>query len=104
MSAEDKAIPTVKHIRARGTTGASCIGMPCFCHRPILQGDAFSSFEMFRVILQDDVVGALCGMLRSLRLWNRVIDALSHLAPLTTNATAQKAAEENPLRVSSDAN
>ena len=80
--------------------------MSCLCHRSILQGDAFSWVEVFRVadeVLQDNVVGALCSMLQSLRLWNRAIDALSRLAPPTSN-TIQKATEENPFEVSSDAN
>ena len=46
-------------------------------------------------------MGALCGMLQSLRLWNRAIDALSRLAPPTS--VAPKSTEENPFEVSSDA-
>lgn len=54
---------------------------------------------------QDNVVGALCSMLQSLRLWNRAIDALSRLAPPTSTAVPPKASEEdaNPFEVSSDA-
>jgi separase len=49
--------------------------------------------------VQENVVGAMCSMLQSLRLSNRAIDALSRLNP--PNSTASKASKEdsNPFEV-----
>ena len=80
--------------------------MPCFRRHSILQGNAFSWGELFHVTdepPQDNVVGALCSMLQSLRLWNRAIDALSRLAPPTSIAPKSTEESANPFEVSSDA-
>lgn len=108
MSAEDKTIPTVEHSRAHvERLERAALGCRVFCHHSTPRGDAFSWVGTLHVadeVLQDNIVGALLRMPQSSRLWNRSIDALSRLAPPTSSATAQKAKEENPFEVLSDAN
>lgn len=53
---------------------------------------------------QDNVVGALCSMLQSLRLWNRAVDALSRLTPPTGGGPKPTEESLNPFEVPSNAN
>jgi separase len=47
---------------------------------------------------QEDMSASLDGMLQSLRLWNRAVDALSHFAPSPTSS--KLTGESNPFEMS----
>ncbi|KAF8556865.1 hypothetical protein OG21DRAFT_1495257 [Imleria badia] len=91
MAIEDKTMSTAKRVRVRVER----------LERAALACRVFAAVQYS----EDNVVGALCSMLQSLRLWNRAIDALSRLAPQTSTNAASKATEEsaNPFAVSTDA-
>ncbi|KAF8139773.1 peptidase family C50-domain-containing protein [Boletus edulis] len=91
VAAEDKTMPTAKRIRMRVER----------LERAALACRVFAAIQYTK----DNLVGALCSMLQSLRLWNRAIDALSRLAPPSPTKTASKSTEsENPFEVPSKTN
>ncbi|KAH0826731.1 cysteine peptidase C50 [Lanmaoa asiatica] len=90
VAVEEKSMPTAKRIRVRVER----------LERAALACRVFAAVQYSK----DNVVGALCSMLQSLRLWNRAIDALSRLTP-PANVTPKSTEESsNPFEVSSNAN
>ncbi|KAF8446447.1 peptidase family C50-domain-containing protein [Boletus edulis BED1] len=88
VAAEDKTMPTAKRIRMRVER----------LERAALACRVFAAIQYTK----DNIVGALCSMLQSLRLWNRAIDALSRLAsPSLTNTASKSTESENPFEVPS---
>ncbi|KIK92250.1 hypothetical protein PAXRUDRAFT_830139 [Paxillus rubicundulus Ve08.2h10] len=88
VAVEEKTMPTAQRIRARVER----------LERAALACRVFAAVQHSK----DNVVGAMCSMLQSLRLLNRAIDALSRLNP--PNNTARKATKEdyNPFEVSNE--
>ncbi|KAL4079672.1 peptidase family C50-domain-containing protein [Scleroderma citrinum] len=81
VAIEDKTAPTAQRIRTRVER----------LERAALACRVFSAIQYSK----DDMAGALCAMLQSLRLWNRATDALSRLNPL--NNSASKTTQVNPF-------
>ncbi|KAF8842467.1 hypothetical protein BDN67DRAFT_965802 [Paxillus ammoniavirescens] len=88
VAVEEKTMPTAQRIRARVER----------LERAALACRVFAAVQHSK----DNVVGAICSMLQSLRLSNRAIDALSRLNP--PNSTTPKATKEdsNPFEVSNE--
>ncbi|KAI5983296.1 peptidase family C50-domain-containing protein [Pisolithus albus] len=89
VAAEDKTAPTVQRIRTRVER----------LERAALACRVFSAIQHSK----NDVVGALCTMLQSLRLWNRAIDALSRLNPSRRSASKTTQEDDNVFEASNDA-
>ncbi|KAI6127502.1 peptidase family C50-domain-containing protein [Pisolithus croceorrhizus] len=59
--------------------------------------------ERAALACRNDVAGALCTMLQSLRLWNRAIDALSRLNPSRRSASKTAQEDDNVFEAPSNA-
>ncbi|KAI6148818.1 peptidase family C50-domain-containing protein [Pisolithus tinctorius] len=88
VAAEDKTAPTVQRIRARVER----------LERAALACRVFSAIQYSK----DDMVGALCTMLQSLRLWNRAVDALSRLSPSRSSASKTTQEDNNVFEAPSN--
>ncbi|KAF9225675.1 hypothetical protein BS17DRAFT_749997 [Gyrodon lividus] len=88
VAVEEKTMSTAQRIRARVER----------LERAALACRVFAAVQYSK----DNVAGAMCIMLQSLRLWNRAVDALSRLNP--PNRMAPKASKEdsNPFEVSNE--
>lgn len=89
VTAEDKTAPTAQRIRMRVER----------LERAALACRVFSAIQHSK----NDVVGALCTMLQSLRLWNRAIDALSRLNPSRRSASKTTQEDDNVFEASNNA-
>ncbi|KAI6117301.1 peptidase family C50-domain-containing protein [Pisolithus croceorrhizus] len=89
VASEDKTAPTAQRIRTR-------VGR---LERAALACRVFSAIQYSK----NDVVGALCTMLQSLRLWNRAIDALSRLNPSRRSASKTTQEDDNVFEAPSNA-
>ncbi|KIJ59919.1 hypothetical protein HYDPIDRAFT_32659 [Hydnomerulius pinastri MD-312] len=85
VALEEKAMTTTQRIRARVER----------LERAAMACRVFAAVQYSK----DNVVGAMCSMLQSLRLWNRAVDALSRLSPPSSSAAKPSQEDSNPFEV-----